>query len=118
MHQHGSDDACTASSEMVAIGLESLAGQQHVPCKLLLCGRGEKGQQAVAGALLRVLGSTATIAVVSLPHIVLAGNGDAAQGCVSLVREAMSRHASAQSSRCFWLLSCLICIDTYRVMYA
>ena len=74
-----------------AMQQEDLPGHSFVPCKLLLAGEGDRGQQALAGAMLRLLGNQATVAVVSLPHIVVTGNGDAVQGCTSLMQEALRR---------------------------
>lgn len=64
-------------------------------CRLLLAGEGDQGQQAVAGAALKLLGSCGAAAggpcVVSLPALVVAGGGDASSGCVSLLRDALHR---------------------------
>ena len=59
-------------------------------CRLLLAGEGELGQEAAAGALLRLLEGLEVHAI-SLPALIVAGNGDACQGCVSLIHEALRR---------------------------
>ena len=59
----------------------------------------DRGQQGAAGALLKLLGSSAAGAcVVGLPQLVVSGGGDACLGAVSLVREALRRRAHAPQS--------------------
>lgn len=66
------------------------------PCRLLLAGAGDRGQQAVAGAALKLLSSCGGgegWSTVSLPELVVAGGGDASAGCTSLMRSALRRRA-------------------------
>lgn len=57
----------------------------HQVCRLLLAGEGEKGQQAAAGALLKLLGSCPTV-VLGLPQLMAAGSGEGGVGWLSLLR--------------------------------
>lgn len=54
---------------------------------LLLGGEGEAGQQAAAGALLRLF-EDSQLHMLSLPAMLVAGNGDVLEGCTTVLREA------------------------------
>lgn len=75
-------------SDMEAEEQQACALAHHQHCRLLLAGEGERGQEAAAGALLRLLEGCPTH-VVSLPTLVVAGQGDATAGVVALVHEAL-----------------------------
>ena len=59
-------------------------GTIHQVCRLLLAGQGEKGQLAVAGALLKLLGSCPKV-VLGLPQLMAAGSGETGAGWLSLL---------------------------------
>eukprot|EP00887_Chlorella_sp_A99_P007781 scaffold20.g7781.t1 len=65
-------------------------GQHYQPCRLLLAGEGEQGQEAAAGAALRLLEGCPTH-LLSLPSLLVAGEGDVTAGVVSLATEALRR---------------------------
>ena len=67
-------------------------GHAHQACRLLVAGQGEKGQEAVAGALLKLLGSC-PYAVLGLPQLMAAGMEDSAAGLLSLLRAKAGRLA-------------------------
>lgn len=62
-------------------------------CRLLVAGSGELGQEQVAGALLRLLDGC-QVHVLGLPMLAVAGRGDAVDGAVGLVRDALRRSSS------------------------
>lgn len=65
-------------------------GRSYLPCRLLLWGEGEQGQEAAAGALLKLLDGC-PVHCLSLPSLVVEGGEDATAGCVALVNEALRR---------------------------
>ena len=65
----------------------------HQVCRLLVAGNGDKGQQAVAGAVLKLLSSCPLI-VLGLPQLMAAaGSGEAAAGWLSLLHSKAHRQA-------------------------
>ncbi|KAK9815215.1 hypothetical protein WJX72_000093 [[Myrmecia] bisecta] len=84
--------------------MQGSESQQHVaierasaslPCKLLIGGKGEVGQAPLAAALLQVV-QEAPLHLLSLPVLVVEGEGDAALGCVRLLAEAFRRATTSQ----------------------
>jgi hypothetical protein len=65
---------------------------------LLLSGHGAAGQPEVAAAVLQLLGAASAAAVhsLSLPAMLLAGDGDVSRGLVCAVREAVARTGRGQ----------------------
>jgi hypothetical protein len=65
---------------------------------LLLSGHGAAGQSELAAAVLQLLGAASAAAVhsVSLPAMLLAGDGDVSRGLVCAVREAVARTGRGQ----------------------
>ena len=64
--------------------------ETHQACRLLVAGLGEKGQEAVGGALLKLLGSC-PCAVLGLPQLMAAGLESSAVGLLSLLRAKAGR---------------------------
>ena len=65
-------------------------GDAHQACRLLLAGQGAKGQEAVGGALLKLLGGC-PCAVLGLPQLMAAGLEGSAAGLLSLLRAKAGR---------------------------
>lgn len=65
-------------------------GEAHRACRLLVTGQGERGQQALAGALLKLLGGC-PCAVLGLPQLMAAAGGDPAAGWLSLLSAKSGR---------------------------
>jgi hypothetical protein len=65
---------------------------------LLLSGHGAAGQPELAAAVLQLLGAASAAAVhsLSLPAMLLAGDGDVSRGLVCAVREAVARSGRGQ----------------------
>ncbi|KAL4856200.1 putative AAA domain-containing protein [Chlorella vulgaris] len=80
--------------------LEQL-GRSYAPCRLLLCGEGEQGQEAVAGALLKLLDGC-PVHCISLPSLVAEGGDDLSGACVALVSESL-RRANPRTPCVFYL---------------
>ena len=57
------------------------------PCRLLICGSGERGQAQLAGALLHPL-RDAGVHTLTLPSLIVAGQGDVVQGMVRVLKQA------------------------------
>ncbi|KAL4451600.1 hypothetical protein ABPG75_007262 [Micractinium tetrahymenae] len=76
-------------------------GRSYAPCRLLLWGEGEQGQEAAAGAVLKLFDGC-PVHCLSLPSLVAEGGDDAAAGCVALVGEAL-RRASPHTPCVFYL---------------
>lgn len=97
-------DSCTAGQPSAALSTHaSSAALQLLPghdaCyRLLVSGHGAAGQSELAAAVLKLLGSAAGAAVhtLSLPGMLLLGDGDAAAGLVAGVREALARTGRGQ----------------------
>ena len=64
-----------------------------LPCRLLLCGEGDCGQKQVAETL-RLALEGCPMLTVSLPLLVMEGQGDPVQGMIALLKEFVSRLAS------------------------
>ena len=65
-------------------------GDAHQACRLLVAGQDEKGQEAVGGALLKLLGGC-PCAVLGLPQLMAAGLEGSAAGLLSLLRAKAGR---------------------------
>lgn len=65
---------------------------------LLLSGHGAAGQPELAAAVLQLLGAASAAAVhsLSLPAMLLAGEGDISRGLVAGVKEAVARTGRGQ----------------------
>jgi len=63
------------------------------PCRVLLCGEGELGQQYVAGVILGLSGSSA-VTMIGLPQLLAAGQGSAVDGVAKLISGAQLSHSS------------------------
>ena len=57
------------------------------PCRLLICGGGELGQAQLAGALLHPL-RDAGVHTLTLPSLIVAGQGDVVHGMVRALKQA------------------------------
>ena len=78
-HQHN-----TKSPDLGYIGHGS---ESSAPCRLLICGSGEQGQAPLAGALLHPL-RDAGVCTLTLPSLIVAGQGDVVQGMVRALKQA------------------------------
>mmetsp|Transcript_7382 Transcript_7382/g.20854 ORF Transcript_7382/g.20854 Transcript_7382/m.20854 type:complete len:1089 (-) Transcript_7382:329-3595(-) len=77
-----------ASVASVSPSPEQSPGRSYPACRVLLCGRGDQGQPAAAGALLCL---AADRVVIGLPQMLDAGAGNVADGALSLLHNAASR---------------------------
>ncbi|CAK0741288.1 hypothetical protein CVIRNUC_001313 [Coccomyxa viridis] len=87
----GVDDALSGTAAAVKhTQVHVRHGDAHQACRLLVAGQGEKGQEAVGGALLKLLGGC-PCAVLGLPQLMAAGMEGSPAGLLSLLRAKAGR---------------------------
>ena len=68
-------------------GYSGHSSEAPAPCRLLICGSGEQGQAQLAGALLQAL-RDAGGCTLTLPSLIVAGQGDVVKGIARALKQA------------------------------